>query len=54
VLVELEILEVNRNKLKNYGIELSNYTAQATFSPTGQAGELGGGFTNVRPRSSRR
>jgi type II secretory pathway component GspD/PulD (secretin) len=48
VLVELEILEVNRNKLKNYGIELSNYTAQATFSPTGQAGELGGGFTNVR------
>ena len=48
VLVELEILEVNRDKLKNYGIELSNYTASATFSPTGQAGELAGGFTNVR------
>jgi len=48
VLVELEILEVNRNKLKQYGIELSNYSAQATFSPTGQAGELGGGFTNIR------
>jgi general secretion pathway protein D len=48
VLVELEILEVNRDRLKNYGIELSNYTAQATFSPTGQAGELSGGFTNLR------
>jgi len=48
VMVELEILEVNRNRLKNYGIELSNYTAAATFSPTGQAGELGDGVTNIR------
>lgn len=48
VMVELEILEVNRNKLKNYGIELSNYTAQATFAPTGTAGELASGFTNLR------
>jgi general secretion pathway protein D len=48
VMVELEILEVNRNKLKNYGIELSNYTAQATFAPTGSPGELNAGFTNLR------
>jgi general secretion pathway protein D len=48
VVVELEILEVNRNKLKQYGIELSNYSAQATFAPTGTAGELSNGFTNVR------
>src|SRR5205814_8578880 len=40
VLVELEILEVNRNKLKQYGMELANYSAQVTFSRTGQHGEL--------------
>ena len=34
VLVELEILEVNRHKLKQYGIELSNYSAQAEFAPS--------------------
>ena len=49
VLVELEILEVNRTRLKQYGIELSNYSASVTFAPTGAAGELDdGGFTNVR------
>ena len=48
VMVELEILEVNRNKLKQYGIELSNYTVGATFAPTGAAGEAGDGVTNIR------
>jgi general secretion pathway protein D len=48
VMVELEILEVNRNRLKNYGIELSNYTAAVTFAPTGTPGEDGGTATNVR------
>ena len=48
VMVELEILEVNRNKLKQYGIELSNYTVGATFAPTGTAGEAGDGVTNIR------
>ena len=33
VMVEVQILEVNRNNLKNYGIELSNYSAAATFAP---------------------
>jgi general secretion pathway protein D len=49
VVVELEILEVNRNKLKQYGIELSNYSAALTFSPTGSPGEDGGAVTNIRP-----
>ncbi len=62
VLVEVEILEVNRSKLKEYGIELSNYQAKVTFAPTGYGGgssagaegtsggtaELSGGFTQVR------
>jgi general secretion pathway protein D len=48
VVVELEILEVNRHNLKNYGIELSNYTAGVTFAPTGSSGELSGGLTNLR------
>jgi len=40
VMVELEILEVNRTRLKEYGIELSNYQASATFSPTGADNEI--------------
>lgn len=48
VLVEVEILEINRTVLKQYGIKLSNYQAQATFSPTGAANEISNGLTNVR------
>jgi general secretion pathway protein D len=48
VLVELEIMEVNRTRLKEYGIELSNYSVSATFAPSGAEGERAGGFTNVR------
>jgi general secretion pathway protein D len=48
VMVQVEILEVNRTRLKQYGIELSNYTAGVTFSPSGAAGELAGGLTNLR------
>jgi general secretion pathway protein D len=33
VMVEVEILEVNRNRLKRYGIELSNYQVSADFAP---------------------
>jgi len=33
VMVEVEILEVNRSRLKQYGIELSNYTASITYAP---------------------
>ncbi len=48
VVVEVQILEVNRTKAKQWGIDLSNYTAQATFSPTGASGEIANGLTNVR------
>ena len=48
VLVELEILEVNRNKLKEYGIELSNYSASLTYAPTKDPEQGDGGFTNIR------
>ncbi len=48
VLVEVEILEINRSVLKQYGIKLSNYQAQGTFSPTGAANEISNGLTSVR------
>jgi general secretion pathway protein D len=48
VMVDVEILEVNRTLIKQYGIQLSNYEASVTLAPTGASGEVGGGFTNVR------
>ena len=48
VLVEVRILEVNRNNLKRWGIDLSNYTASATLSPTGTKDEVTGGLLNIR------
>lgn len=48
VLVEVKILEVNKNNLKQWGIDLSNYAFGATLSPTGAEGEVADGFTNVR------
>jgi general secretion pathway protein D len=44
----VKILEVNKNNLKQWGIDLSNYAVGATLSPTGAENELAGGFTNVR------
>jgi general secretion pathway protein D len=48
VVVEVQILEVDRNGLKRWGIDLSNYTASATLSPTGASGEVSGGLLNIR------
>jgi general secretion pathway protein D len=48
VIVEVRILEVNRNNLKRWGIDLSNYTATATLSPTGAQNEITGGLLNIR------
>ncbi|HXK12385.1 MAG TPA: hypothetical protein VMT70_22295 [Vicinamibacteria bacterium] len=48
VLVEVQILEVDRSSLKQWGISLSNYTASATLSPTGNANEVSGGVLTVR------
>jgi general secretion pathway protein D len=46
VMVEVEILEVNRSRLKQYGIELSNYAAQVTFAPS--VDPDASGFVSVR------
>ncbi len=48
VVVEVQILEVNRTIAKQWGINLSNYSASATLSPTGTTDEVAGGFLNVR------
>jgi general secretion pathway protein D len=44
----VQILEVNRNNVKQWGIDLSNYSVSATLSPTGAANEVADGFTNIR------
>jgi len=46
--VEVQILEVDRNGLSD-GIDLSNYTASATLSPTGASGEISGGCSTSGP-----
>ena len=46
VIVDVEILEINRTRAKQYGIELSNYTVTDTFSPAGN--DVSGGLTNIR------
>jgi general secretion pathway protein D len=48
VMVEVQILEVNRSAMKQWGIDLSNYTAAATLSPTGNANEVQAGLLTVR------
>ena len=48
ILVEVEILEINRTKAKEYGLQLSNYQAGVDLQPTGVAGEVSGGLTNLR------
>jgi general secretion pathway protein D len=48
VVVEVKILEVSRNNLKRWGIDLSNYTLGATLSPTGAKDEISGGLLSMR------
>ncbi len=48
ILVEVEILEINRTKAKEYGLQLSNYQASVELQPTGVDGEVSGGLTNLR------
>ena len=49
VLVEVKIIEVNRNKMRQYGIELSNYSVGSTFKPTSDSDFDGkSGLTSVR------
>jgi len=46
----VQILEVNRVAAKEWGLDLSNYTASATLSPTGSANEVANGLLNIRPQ----
>jgi general secretion pathway protein D len=48
VMIEVQIINVNRTKLKQYGLKLSNYGAGIAFLPSGNPGESSGGLTNVR------
>jgi general secretion pathway protein D len=48
VMIEVQILNVNRSKLKQYGLRLSNYGAGIEFLPSGNANESAGGLTKVR------
>jgi general secretion pathway protein D len=48
ILVEVEILEINRTKAKDYGLQLSNYQAGVELQPTGATGEVASGLTNLR------
>jgi len=48
VVVEVQILEINRNSVKKYGLELSQYEGSVTFSPSGATGEVNSGFTTAR------
>jgi len=48
VVVEVQILEVDRNNLKQWGINLSNYTAGASLRPTGNDDVTASGLLNVR------
>jgi general secretion pathway protein D len=48
ILVEVQILEVNRNATKEWGINLSNYNAGLTLSPTGSENEITAGLLNIR------
>jgi general secretion pathway protein D len=52
VMIEVQILNVDRDLAKEYGLKLSAYGAGIAFNPTGAAGEVtstaDGTFTNVR------
>ena len=48
VVVEVQILELNRTRIREWGIDISNYSAMATLSPTGATDEVAGGLLNIR------
>ena len=56
VMIEVQVLNVNRTKLKQYGLKLSNYGAGASFRPTGVSGcrSAGNWLQVVSSCSSRR
>ena len=54
IIIDVEILEVNRERAKQYGLDLSQYSIGAIFSPEGPPGEPAtneDGSTSVSPGS---
>jgi general secretion pathway protein D len=55
IIVDVQILEVNRSRAKQYGIDLGNYAINAVFSPerdprgTASAADGGGATLNAQP-----
>jgi general secretion pathway protein D len=47
IVIDVEILEVNRTRLKQYGIDLSDYSVGLIFSPETRPGEDGPGLFNL-------
>ncbi len=57
IVIDVEIMEINRNRAKQYGLDLSNYNIGLLFSPesapsgsssgTGTTGSTGGGAFNL-------
>ena len=48
ILIEVEILEINRTRAKEYGLQLSNYQAGVALRPTGNADDDAGGLSQLR------
>jgi general secretion pathway protein D len=47
IIIDVEILEVNRNRLKQYGLDLGDYSVGVTFSPEGPPTTTTGGGTGT-------
>jgi general secretion pathway protein D len=43
IVIDVQILEVNRNRAKQFGLDLGNYSASLFFSPEGRPEGAGGG-----------
>jgi general secretion pathway protein D len=49
IVVEVQILEVNRRAVRKWGLDIASYSAAATLSPTGSDGEVSdAGVLNLR------
>ena len=53
VVIDVQILEVNRNRAKQFGLNLSNYALGLTFSPEVAPPNTSAAPTRRRPRRRR-
>ncbi len=54
IIIDIEILEVNRERAKQYGLDLSRYSLATTFSPEGAPGTGAGAGAGADDMSSNR